>query len=111
MACVPLKPDKAISIADARRIAEILDELERASKREDFRTFDVLDVVGKPTQIAVEGEIIAKGVFGDGHGILDLGAELREPLVDLGAALGDLAVNRKAAPKVVLLRQLEARPM
>ena len=47
MACVPLNPSSLYWSDDLRRVAQILDQLERRAEREDLRALDVLDVVGE----------------------------------------------------------------
>ena len=103
MACVPM-----ILLPYPRCIAEILDQLEGTAKRQDFRSLDILDVIGEAAQVAVVLEVIAEGVFGDAFRILDRCTELREPFVDAGAAARDLVMNGEPPPHLFLFRDLEA---
>ena len=54
MPCVPLNSAKVILLGDARGIAQILDQLERIAHRQDFRSLDILDIVGELLHVAVE---------------------------------------------------------
>ena len=86
MACVPLKC-QAILRRDLGRVAEILDQFERAAEGQHLRSFDLFDVRGKPPRVAGIAQAIAEGI-GRGLGDLDrLGADLGEHPVDLGLPL------------------------
>ncbi len=72
---------------DLGRVAEILDQLERAAEGQDLGALDLLDLGGELARVAGIAEPIAEGIR-RGLGLFDgLGAELGEPLVDLGLAL------------------------
>ena len=75
------------------RVAQILDQLERAAEGQNLGALDLLDLGGEPSRVAGIAQAIAEGVR-RGLGRLDgLGAELGKQLVDLGLALPDLLAD------------------
>ena len=78
---------QVVLVGHARGIAQVLDQLEAEADREDLGALDVLDIVGQLAPVAAEIDAVAEGVFGRLLRLHDLGAQLLQALVDLGAAL------------------------
>jgi hypothetical protein len=68
--------------ADRVRIAEVLDDLERAADREHLRVGDVFDPVGQILEVAVVGERHAVRVLGLLLVLADVGPGGLQPLDD-----------------------------
>jgi hypothetical protein len=79
----PLEAVEVVLLRDRLRVAEILDDLERAPEREHLAARDVLDEVGDGLQLAVVAERDAEGVLRLVLALDDLRPELREPRLDL----------------------------
>src|SRR5439155_1589983 len=90
-----------------RRHAEVLDQLETRAERQDFNTFDILDVVGELAIVAGVLESVPVRVFRRGRGLENRPAELDDPAVDFGLALGKLLVDVESFARFFLLRQLQ----
>jgi len=94
-----VRADKAaqrVLARDAVGVTEVLDQLKPVPDGQDLRALHILDVVGEPAGVAVVADAQPKGVFGRLLFFEDLGAQLAEASLDLGAPLLHLGVNRKA---------------
>ncbi len=62
--CVPLKFLQLVVARDRGGVAQVLDQLQGLTDRQDLDAVDILDVVDQPSKVAVIAEEIAEGVFG-----------------------------------------------
>ncbi len=107
IACVPVNDGEAVLLVDGLRVAEVLDDLERATEREHLRLGDVLDEVGEQLEVAVVGERDAERIRRLLLDLVDLGAERGEPRLDLDAMPAE-PVRELEVARRVRVRELVA---
>src|SRR6478672_13318920 len=96
-----------VLLRHACRVAEILDQLERAAEGENLGALDLLDLVGKLARIAGVAKPIAEGIRGRLRSLDGLGAELGKAIVYLCLALPDLLADMVILRQILLLGELQ----